>query len=81
MNGVPNPVPTLSLYDTVIYDRLLPNEAFSHATEKHLEYFAFDGLRTLCVAEATISEAAYEVQRVLKLHPTILSRGHCMCLC
>jgi len=46
--------------DTVIYDRLLPDEAFSHATEKHLEYFAFDGLRTLCVAEATISEAAYE---------------------
>ena len=47
--------------DTVIYERLLPNEPFSKMTEKHLEYFAYDGLRTLCVAEATIDEADYQV--------------------
>lgn len=46
--------------DTVIYDRLLPNEAFARQTESHLEYFAVDGLRTLCIAEATIDEQSYQ---------------------
>ena len=45
----------------MIYDRLLPNEAFARQTESHLEYFAVDGLRTLCIAEATIDEQSYQV--------------------
>ena len=51
----------------MIYERLLPNEAFSKMTEKHLEYFAYDGLRTLCVAEATIDEADYQVPKLSTL--------------
>lgn len=46
----------------MLYDRLLPNEDHAKVTEKHLEYFAVDGLRTLCVAEAVINEERYQVR-------------------
>ena len=51
----------------MIYPRLLrpaageeeEEEGFAAKTERHLEHFAISGLRTLCVAEATLSEEAY----------------------
>eukprot|EP00051_Salpingoeca_urceolata_P032761 m.17242 g.17242 ORF g.17242 m.17242 type:complete len:1165 (+) comp5427_c0_seq1:383-3877(+) len=45
--------------DTVIYERLAPRQPFADSTTKHLEAFATDGLRTLCLAVAQISEEQY----------------------
>ena len=45
----------------MIYERLAKDQPFAQITEKQLEHFAVSGLRTLCVATATIDEADYEV--------------------
>lgn len=45
--------------DTVILERLSHDNEFVDATTKHLEDFAVDGLRTLCVATRIIPEAEY----------------------
>ncbi|XP_057312716.1 probable phospholipid-transporting ATPase IA isoform X2 [Hydractinia symbiolongicarpus] len=46
--------------DTVIYERLAEEQEFADITLKHLEDFAKDGLRTLCIAVAEISNSDYE---------------------
>jgi phospholipid-translocating ATPase len=48
--------------DSMIYSRLLPKQqqALRKATAKHLEMFAREGLRTLCVAERDLDEQQYE---------------------
>ncbi|VEU19547.1 DEKNAAC100038 [Brettanomyces naardenensis] len=54
---------TIKLYvkgaDTVIFQRLSENNEFVEATTRHLEDFAAEGLRTLCLAERVISEEEY----------------------
>lgn len=45
--------------DTVIYERLAPNQSFSEPTLVHLEDYATEGLRTLCLAYRDISENEY----------------------
>lgn len=46
--------------DTVIYERLAPRgSTFRDMTLRHLEDFATDGLRTLCLAVATIPHDVY----------------------
>lgn len=46
--------------DTVILERLAPdNNPFVDATLRHLEEFAADGLRTLCIASKIIPEDEY----------------------
>ncbi|GMF08185.1 unnamed protein product [Ambrosiozyma monospora] len=46
--------------DTVILSRLSENNEFVDATTKHLEDFAVEGLRTLCVATRVIPEQEYQ---------------------
>ncbi|XP_053419309.1 phospholipid-transporting ATPase IB-like [Nycticebus coucang] len=46
--------------DTVIYERLSENSLFMEETLAHLEYFANDGLRTLCVAYTDLTEKEYK---------------------
>jgi phospholipid-transporting ATPase len=47
--------------DTVIFERLAPNgQLFKEDTLKHLEEFATEGLRTLCLAVAEIPADVYE---------------------
>lgn len=47
--------------DNVIFERLAPgNDAIKEKTNKDLEAFASDGLRTLCLAYRMISEDEYE---------------------
>lgn len=47
--------------DTVIYERLgSESQSFKDINLKHLEEFASQGLRTLCLAQAEISPAYYE---------------------
>uniref|UniRef100_A0A3P8XYJ3 Phospholipid-transporting ATPase n=1 Tax=Esox lucius TaxID=8010 RepID=A0A3P8XYJ3_ESOLU len=46
--------------DTVIYDRLADSSRYKEITLKHLEQFATEGLRTLCLAVAEISESSYQ---------------------
>ena len=45
----------------MIYPRLVDGEPFAKEIEGQLEYFAVDGLRTLCIAQATIDKTYYEV--------------------
>ena len=45
--------------DTVILERLAPYNPFVEATTQHLEDYATDGLRTLCLAMREISEEEY----------------------
>lgn len=45
--------------DTVILERLGPNQLFVEKTLVHLEDYATEGLRTLCFAYRDISEAEY----------------------
>jgi phospholipid-transporting ATPase len=42
--------------DTVIFERLAPSQPFSEPTLVHLEDYATEGLRTLCLAYRDISE-------------------------
>lgn len=48
--------------DSMIYSRLLPNEQkqLRATTGEHLEMFAREGLRTLCIAQREISPEEYE---------------------
>lgn len=47
--------------DSVIYERLAQkHQQFRDATLQHLEEFASEGLRTLCLAEAEIDEEVYD---------------------
>ncbi|CAI5773158.1 phospholipid-transporting ATPase IB [Podarcis lilfordi] len=45
--------------DNVIFERLSKNSLYLEQTLCHLDYFATEGLRTLCIAYADISENAY----------------------
>lgn len=46
--------------DTVVYERLSPNgQTFRDITLRHLEDFATEGLRTLCLAVSVIPEDVY----------------------
>jgi len=45
--------------DTVIYERLAPKQEFAEATLVHLEDYATEGLRTLCLAYRDIPEEEY----------------------
>ncbi|KAI0827823.1 phospholipid-translocating P-type ATPase [Trametes gibbosa] len=45
--------------DTVILERLSENQPFTEKTLLHLEDYATDGLRTLCIACRDIAEAEY----------------------
>ncbi|CAG8565843.1 10691_t:CDS:10, partial [Ambispora leptoticha] len=46
--------------DTVILERLSENNPFVEATLQHLEEYATEGLRTLCIAMREISEDEYQ---------------------
>uniref|UniRef100_A0A8C4MY49 Phospholipid-transporting ATPase n=1 Tax=Equus asinus asinus TaxID=83772 RepID=A0A8C4MY49_EQUAS len=46
--------------DNVIFERLSKDSKYMEETLCHLEYFATEGLRTLCVAYADLSENDYE---------------------
>ncbi|KAH0559343.1 hypothetical protein GP486_004142 [Trichoglossum hirsutum] len=46
--------------DTVILERLAPDNPIVEATLQHLEEYASDGLRTLCLAMREIPEQEYE---------------------
>ncbi|XP_076728866.2 phospholipid-transporting ATPase IB isoform X2 [Callospermophilus lateralis] len=46
--------------DNVIFERLSEDSEYMEETLCHLEYFATEGLRTLCVAYADLSEDDYE---------------------
>nr|XP_060490224.1 phospholipid-transporting ATPase IB [Panthera onca] len=46
--------------DNVIFERLSKDSKYMEETLCHLEYFATEGLRTLCVAYADLSEQEYE---------------------
>ncbi|KAK7206902.1 phospholipid-transporting ATPase 1 [Myxozyma melibiosi] len=45
--------------DTVILERLSPGNPYAEATLQHLEEYAADGLRTLCLAMRAISDSEY----------------------
>ncbi|KAI8910338.1 hypothetical protein EDD86DRAFT_205155 [Gorgonomyces haynaldii] len=51
--------------DTVIFDRLGDNNPFNDATSQHLEEYANEGLRTLCLASRDISEQEYTQWRAI----------------
>uniref|UniRef100_A0A8C6VNT6 Phospholipid-transporting ATPase n=1 Tax=Naja naja TaxID=35670 RepID=A0A8C6VNT6_NAJNA len=46
--------------DNVIFERLSKDSKYMEQTLCHLEYFATEGLRTLCVAYADLSENSYQ---------------------
>ncbi|KAI0314556.1 calcium transporting ATPase [Amylostereum chailletii] len=46
--------------DTVILERLSPNQPYTEKTLMHLEDYATDGLRTLCIACREMSESEYQ---------------------
>lgn len=48
--------------DSIIYSRLAPGEQpeLRRATAEHLEMFAREGLRTLCIAQRELGEAEYQ---------------------
>eukprot|EP00026_Physarum_polycephalum_P000972 Phypoly_transcript_00973.p1 GENE.Phypoly_transcript_00973~~Phypoly_transcript_00973.p1 ORF type:complete len:1149 (+),score=209.12 Phypoly_transcript_00973:246-3692(+) len=46
--------------DTVIYERLGPDQPYGNITITHLQEFASEGLRTLCVAVSELDPAQYE---------------------
>ncbi|CAN8032995.1 unnamed protein product, partial [Ixodes persulcatus] len=55
--------------DTVIYERLgSESQSFKDINLKHLEEFASQGLRTLCLAQAEISPVYYEVMWTCSFH-------------
>uniref|UniRef100_A0A8C4JR25 Phospholipid-transporting ATPase n=1 Tax=Dromaius novaehollandiae TaxID=8790 RepID=A0A8C4JR25_DRONO len=60
---VRTPAGQLRLYckgaDNVIFERLSKDSQYMEQTLCHLEYFATEGLRTLCIAYADLSENAY----------------------
>ena len=46
--------------DSVIFERLAPKQLFLEKTTAHLDEFALEGLRTLCIAVAELDEVFYE---------------------
>ncbi|XP_066872811.1 phospholipid-transporting ATPase IB isoform X4 [Kogia breviceps] len=59
--------------DNVIFERLSKDSKYMEETLCHLEYFATEGLRTLCVAYADLSESDYaEWLKVYQEASTIL---------
>uniref|UniRef100_A0A8C3QGG6 Phospholipid-transporting ATPase n=1 Tax=Cyanoderma ruficeps TaxID=181631 RepID=A0A8C3QGG6_9PASS len=60
---VRTPAGQLRLYckgaDNVIFERLSKDSQYMEQTLCHLEYFATEGLRTLCIAYADLSEKSY----------------------
>uniref|UniRef100_A0A8C5J6W3 Phospholipid-transporting ATPase n=1 Tax=Junco hyemalis TaxID=40217 RepID=A0A8C5J6W3_JUNHY len=60
---VRTPAGQLRLYckgaDNVIFERLSKDSQYMEQTLCHLEYFATEGLRTLCIAYADLSETSY----------------------
>ncbi|XP_069058332.1 phospholipid-transporting ATPase IB [Pleurodeles waltl] len=61
---VRTPAGNLRLYckgaDNVIFERLSKDSQYMAPTLSHLEQFATEGLRTLCIAYTDLSEASYE---------------------
>ncbi len=47
--------------DSVIMERLAPNDPNIQLTTEHLGYFANDGLRTLCLGYRIIPSKEYDV--------------------
>ncbi len=47
--------------DSVIMERLAPNDQNSQLTSEHLGKFANDGLRTLCLGYRILTTEEYEV--------------------
>ncbi len=63
--------------DTVILERLVPDCQFVDSTIRHLEEFAADGLRTLCLSMRYISYEEYEQWNILynKAATTLVNRS------
>ncbi|KAF2423738.1 phospholipid-transporting ATPase [Tothia fuscella] len=60
--------------DTVIMERLGPSNPFTEPTLRHLEEYAADGLRTLCLAMREVSEPEFrEWQQVFNKANTTVS--------
>ncbi|KAJ1305911.1 hypothetical protein OPQ81_010630 [Rhizoctonia solani] len=66
--------------DTVILERLSKNQPYTEQTLVHLEDYATEGLRTLCVAMREIPEAEYQQWSVLydQAAATINGRGEAL---
>lgn len=66
--------------DTVIFERLGPNQPFTDTTFAHLEEYATDGLRTLCIASREIPDAEYRewAEIYSKAAQTINGRGEAL---
>ena len=52
---------SLMTQDSVIFERLQSRDPFKDVTEKVLQQFAEEGLRTLCLAELDLTEDMYRV--------------------
>ena len=52
---------SLMTQDSVIFERLQSRDPFKEVTEKVLQQFAEEGLRTLCLAELDLTEDVYRV--------------------
>ncbi|KAI9599439.1 hypothetical protein BDF19DRAFT_470419 [Syncephalis fuscata] len=63
--------------DTVILERLAPNNPFVEPTLEHLEEYATEGLRTLCLAMREIPEEEYRQWSVIydKAATTLVNRS------
>ena len=61
-----SPSPPIPTQDSVIYERLCPNDPLSKVTANHLERFAVSGLRTLCVTQTVLEEDLYEVRMCMR---------------
>ena len=55
--------PSLTMQDSVIFERLQSRDPFKDITERLLQQFAEEGLRTLCLAEVDLTEDTYRVHR------------------
>ncbi|KAI0060491.1 calcium transporting ATPase [Artomyces pyxidatus] len=66
--------------DTVILERLSPNQPYTDKTMMHLEDYATEGLRTLCIAYRDVSEAEYKQWSTLydQAAATINGRGEAL---
>ncbi|KAI5117211.1 hypothetical protein M0805_003499 [Coniferiporia weirii] len=66
--------------DTVILERLSKNQPYVEKTLAHLEDYATDGLRTLCLASRDISEAEYREWAAIyeRAAATINGRGEAL---
>ncbi|KIJ40687.1 hypothetical protein M422DRAFT_32137 [Sphaerobolus stellatus SS14] len=66
--------------DTVILERLAPNQPYTEKTLQQLEDYATEGLRTLCIASRTIPEAEYNswAQAYAAAAATVNGRGEAL---